>query len=45
MEALQALKEEIDNMVITSPKKVKLAENILIAIDNLEELLGKFNNE
>lgn len=45
MENLQALRQEIDNMVITSPKKVKLAENIIIAIDNLSELLADFSNE
>lgn len=45
MENLQALREEIDNMVITSPKKAKLAENIIIAIDNLSQLLAEFSNE
>ena len=42
---LGALKQEIDNMVITSPAKAKLAENIIIAIDNLSELLAEFSNE
>ena len=41
---LEALRDEIDNIPITSPKKAKIAENIIITIDNLLELLTKFNN-
>lgn len=42
---LDALRDEINNMIITSPEKVQIAENIIIAIDNLSELLTKFNNK
>lgn len=45
MENLQALREEINEMVITEPEQVKKAENIIIAIDNLSELLADFSNE
>jgi hypothetical protein len=45
MDNLQALREEIDNMVIEDKQKVRLAEQIIACIDHLSGLLDKFNNE